>query len=160
MSTPIETNTEELQEILQTVYNLPNAGGSGSAKTDLIIKTANGFAFDSTSARNISFDPNAVISTYEKLTAGNEVRATLTGAMPLATYATEYETIATVQAERVMVHIEPWDQSKVLDVRFRVPSEYGHFSSDETEITIVHYNFSISDEGSVSLGGSVCWIEQ
>lgn len=31
MSTPIETNTEELQEILQTVNNLPNAGGGGSS---------------------------------------------------------------------------------------------------------------------------------
>lgn len=28
MSTPIENNTEELQEILQTVNNLPNLGGS------------------------------------------------------------------------------------------------------------------------------------
>lgn len=36
MSTPIETNTEELQEILQTVYNLPNAGG-GSSEPDLVI---------------------------------------------------------------------------------------------------------------------------
>jgi hypothetical protein len=31
MSTPIETNTEELQEILQTVNNLPNFGGGGSS---------------------------------------------------------------------------------------------------------------------------------
>jgi hypothetical protein len=31
MSTPIETNTEELQTILQTVNNLPNPGGSGSS---------------------------------------------------------------------------------------------------------------------------------
>jgi hypothetical protein len=31
MSTPIETNTEELQNILQTVNNLPNMGGSGSS---------------------------------------------------------------------------------------------------------------------------------
>lgn len=29
MSTPIETNTEELQEILNAVNNLPNAGGGG-----------------------------------------------------------------------------------------------------------------------------------
>lgn len=36
MSTPIETNTEELQEILNTVYNLPMAGG-GSSEPDLII---------------------------------------------------------------------------------------------------------------------------
>ena len=36
MATPIETNTEELQEILNTVYNLPMAGG-GSSEPDLII---------------------------------------------------------------------------------------------------------------------------
>lgn len=36
MSTPIESNTEGLQEILQTVYNLPMAGG-GSAEPDLVI---------------------------------------------------------------------------------------------------------------------------
>lgn len=36
MATPIETNTEELQEILQTVYNLPMAGG-GSSEPDLMI---------------------------------------------------------------------------------------------------------------------------
>lgn len=36
MATPIETNTEELQEILNTVYNLPMAGG-GSSEPDLVI---------------------------------------------------------------------------------------------------------------------------
>jgi hypothetical protein len=35
MSTPIETNTEELQEILKTVNNLPNLGGTNSA--DLLV---------------------------------------------------------------------------------------------------------------------------
>ena len=35
MSTPIETNTEELQEILNTVYNLPMAGGGDNY--DLVI---------------------------------------------------------------------------------------------------------------------------
>ena len=37
MGTPIETNTTELQEILQTVYNLPMAGG-GTSEPDLVIK--------------------------------------------------------------------------------------------------------------------------
>ena len=37
MSTPIETNTEELNEILQTVYNLPNRSSGGSAEPDLVI---------------------------------------------------------------------------------------------------------------------------
>lgn len=36
MATPIETNTSGLQEILQTVYNLPMAGG-GSSEPDLVI---------------------------------------------------------------------------------------------------------------------------
>ena len=37
MSTPIETNTEELQAVLQQVYNLPNRSG-GSTTPDLVIK--------------------------------------------------------------------------------------------------------------------------
>ena len=36
MSTPIETNTEDLREILQAVYELKNSGG-GSSKPDLVI---------------------------------------------------------------------------------------------------------------------------
>ena len=40
MSTPIETNTEELQEILQTVYNLPLAGGSGKVSWDCVIEAS------------------------------------------------------------------------------------------------------------------------
>ena len=38
MATPIETNTSELQEILQSVYNLPNANSGGSDTPDLVIK--------------------------------------------------------------------------------------------------------------------------
>ena len=37
MSTPIETNTEELQEILQQVYDLPNRN-SGGATWDMTIR--------------------------------------------------------------------------------------------------------------------------
>ena len=37
MSTPIETNTEELQGVLNRMYNLPNLGGSGSSAPDLVI---------------------------------------------------------------------------------------------------------------------------
>lgn len=38
MSTPIETNTEELQEILNTVYNLPNRNNGGSSsEPDLVL---------------------------------------------------------------------------------------------------------------------------
>ena len=38
MSTPIETNTEELQGVLNRMYNLPNLGGSGSVKPDLVLR--------------------------------------------------------------------------------------------------------------------------
>lgn len=38
MSTPIETNTEELQEILQQVYDLPNSNASGSSEPDLVLR--------------------------------------------------------------------------------------------------------------------------
>lgn len=36
MSTPIETNTEQLQEILRTVNNLPSVGGGGSFEIPVI----------------------------------------------------------------------------------------------------------------------------
>ena len=38
MSTPIETNTEELNEILQTVYNLPNRSSADSEGYDLLFR--------------------------------------------------------------------------------------------------------------------------
>ena len=89
MATPIETNTEELQEILQTVYNLPMAGG-GSAEPDLVItgipetETGNYFAWTSGSfsGRNygpdyVTFDQEKVIAAYEKLLSGKEVRVVL-----------------------------------------------------------------------------------
>lgn len=37
MATPIETNTEDLREILQAVYDLKNSAGGGSSEPDLVI---------------------------------------------------------------------------------------------------------------------------
>lgn len=76
MSTPIETNTEELQEILQTVYNLPMAGG-GSSEPDLVI------GFDDSNLEGIArpdqftFDQTAVVNTYNKLLSGETVNCVL-----------------------------------------------------------------------------------
>lgn len=53
----IETNTEELREILQTVYDLPNAGG-GSSEPDLVINLnmASGkYAFSAIAADDFSY---------------------------------------------------------------------------------------------------------
>ena len=79
MSTPIETNTEELREILQTVYNLPNAGGGGSAEPDLVITLdpAPDLGGMSGSDNNLSFDHDAVVNTYTKILSGQPVNCVL-----------------------------------------------------------------------------------
>ena len=70
MSTPIETNTEELQEILQTVYNLPNRSSGGSAEPDLVIGSTSGW-LDSTTASDTFYIKSGDISTVvEKLKQG------------------------------------------------------------------------------------------
>ena len=65
MSTPIETNTEELQEILQTVYNLPNAGGSGKVSWDCVL-TVNGTNLANSSVK-FSVESGSLRSVHEKL---------------------------------------------------------------------------------------------
>lgn len=77
MSTPIETNTEELQEILQTVYNLPMAGG-GSSEPDLVIKLDNPDWLQMTDHPELlTFNSEEVINTYNKLLSGESVNCML-----------------------------------------------------------------------------------
>lgn len=84
MSTPIETNTEELQEILQTVYNLPNAGG-GSASYDLTVNLSGDFwTSDSTSYNpadnlTVTYDAEEARNTAIKLAAGESVSVIVRG---------------------------------------------------------------------------------
>ena len=79
MATPIETNTEELQEILQTVYNLPMAGGS--SEPDLVITLDDS---DSGGINNhpekFSFNSDDVIGVYNKLLTGQTVNCVLNAA--------------------------------------------------------------------------------
>lgn len=77
MATPIETNTEELQEILNTVYNLPMAGG-GSAEPDLVIKLDNPDWLQMTNHPELlTFNSEEVINTYNKLLSGESVNCML-----------------------------------------------------------------------------------
>lgn len=77
MSTPIETNTEELQEILQTVYNLPNAGG-GSSEPDLVITLTESVMDGITNhPEKISFNSEEVVNAYTKLLSGETVNCVL-----------------------------------------------------------------------------------
>ena len=77
MSTPIETNTEELQEILQTVYNLPMAGG-GSSEPDLVIGLDTSDSQEITgSPEKLTFESADVINAYNKLLSGETVNCVL-----------------------------------------------------------------------------------
>ena len=76
MSTPMETNTEQLREILQQVYDLPEAG-SGGSEPDLVI------GFDDTNWEGLTgpdqftFEQTAVVATYNKLLTGQTVNCVL-----------------------------------------------------------------------------------
>lgn len=77
MATPMETNTEELQEILNTVYNLPMAGG-GSSEPDLVIKLDNPDWLQMTDHPELlTFNSEEVINTYNKLLSRETVNCVL-----------------------------------------------------------------------------------
>jgi hypothetical protein len=78
MSTPIETNTEELQEVLQQVYNLPNRSG-GSTTPDLVIPV-DFKSFETIEETDIGeVDSSAVIATQNKLSNGEAVNVLIKG---------------------------------------------------------------------------------
>lgn len=96
MSTPMETNTEQLREILQQVYDLPEAGNGGGSEPDLAIcpmlddGTSNYFRMKAGNfngrdcgPKYVTYDPEKVISVYEKLQAGKDVRVVFTGLLSL-----------------------------------------------------------------------------
>lgn len=84
MSTPIETNTEQLQEVLQQVYNLPNRSG-GSASYDLTVNLSGEFwTTDSTSYKpgdnlTVAYDAEEARNTAIKLAAGESVSVIVRG---------------------------------------------------------------------------------
>lgn len=133
MSTPIETNTEELQEILQTVYNLPMAGG-GSSEPDLVIygvpiaSTGDYFNFVSGSytggvygPQYITFDQEQVTAAYEKLISGKDVRAVFY--LPSVTL-NSWDGAWAVRYPAVRVIATHNDTPRRLAVRFDCASEF------------------------------------
>ena len=159
MSTPIETNTEELQEILQTVYNLPNAGG-GSSAPDLVITPGENFNFTKPNVNGtynvaqISFNASEVISSYEKLMAGKDVRAVLTGYVGLNSYSPRFMT--TQPAMRVLAYggASYGVDGNYLVVRFNVAHTYFFLSDDQGSLDI-DFRFHIDPTtGEVTLDGA------
>jgi hypothetical protein len=78
MSTPIETNTEQLQEVLQQVYNLPNRSGGGTTP-DLVVvvdgSTINDFS--TVDASLVSIKSGSVASAIQKIEGGQPANVLL-----------------------------------------------------------------------------------
>lgn len=70
MNTPIETNTEELQEVLQQVYNLPNRSG-GSTTWDCVITSDARPPLGGTS-HSFSVVSGSLLSVWEKVNRGEK----------------------------------------------------------------------------------------
>lgn len=72
MSTPIETNTEELQQAVQRVYNLPNIGGSGNAQPDLVIGLSMPIRYIAPTSENttVTIESGSLLAVAEAFRAG------------------------------------------------------------------------------------------
>lgn len=89
MSTPIETNTEELQDIVNRVYKLPNIGGSGSSAADLVIglnvantrlptsQTKNNPHFNKFTVDDISIESGSISTVAAKVQQGIPIKVLL-----------------------------------------------------------------------------------
>lgn len=75
MATPIETNTQELREVLEQVYNLPDRASGGSSEPDLVIgyREISDTHFGVESADQFSFDPADALNVANKLQRGEPV---------------------------------------------------------------------------------------
>lgn len=161
MSTPMETNTEQLREILQQVYDLPEAGMGGGSAPDLVITPGENFAFttpiyDTTyNVAQISFNASEVISSYEKLMAGKDVRAVLTGYITLNSYSPRFMT--TQPAMRVIAYggASYGAIGNYLVVRFNVVGTYFFLSKDQGSFGIEFRFYIDPTTGEVTLDGAV-----
>ena len=161
MSSPIKTNTEELQNILQQVYNLPDRS-SGSAEPDLVITPTEDFNINSVANNSnynitkIQFDQTAVISTYEKLAAGKDVRVTFTGLMYLNSFSPRFMT--TYTATRVIAYgTDVNSAGNWLVVRILATPTYVFLSADNGTCEL-EYRFLINpNTNEASLDSAVLW---
>lgn len=82
MSTPIETNTEQLQEVLQQVYNLPNRSGGGNSY-DLTINLSGNYwpgdSYDVATNLTATFEESDLRNIAEKITAGENASVIVRG---------------------------------------------------------------------------------
>ena len=157
MSTPIETNTEELQEILQTVYNLPNASG-GSSEPDLVIGlTESGMNGITGNTELFSFNSDEVVNAYAKLLSGETVNCVLN-----ADYFPNSGGKVKASSPHIIAYAEIVDNNSAfagtMTVHFNLWYSYGWTGS-----MLVIVGFYIHHDGTASLGfveatRSVGWV--
>lgn len=71
MSTPIESNTEELQEILQTVYNLPSRSGGSTTPDLVVVVDGSGHEYlDDITTSDVSIESGSLANAIEKIQSG------------------------------------------------------------------------------------------
>ena len=127
MSTPIESNTEQLQEVLQQVYNLPNRSG-GSTTPDLVV-VVDGISSDHTifdlSADDVSIESGSVEDAIAKMANGGYVKVLVKLSYRYWTYY-----YMNFVAENVVALIFE-DGSKRLNIRF---GPLFHYSSPDASM--------------------------
>lgn len=152
MSTPIETNTEELNEILQQVYNLPSRSGGGSAEADLTITTGDMFNLymlgdsDTMGVSHVTFDPAEVVSTYNKLKENKEVKVVLSGRSHMNSWSPKF-----------FVALHPYkvaasnygEDPEHLEVCFSYDT--GYLSEGNSRIAVVKYLFEVDTVNSTAV---------
>ncbi|MBR5820350.1 MAG: hypothetical protein IKY68_03770 [Alistipes sp.] len=86
MATPIETNTEGLNEILNQVYNLPNRS-SGSSEPDLVLYPKDNYIVAYGPKQNtVDFDQSQAVNVYKKVLAGEDVNVIISGRVQFNSY--------------------------------------------------------------------------
>ena len=153
--TPIETNTEELQEILQTVYNLPMAGG-GSSEPDLVITVDN--SSSSTTMNNhpekFAFNSDDAISVYNKLLTGQTVNCVLNSA-----YWPHSGGSFNASSPHVTALAKAYDSNSAragyLGILFNL---YGTYSNNFDAIYTVHLHFNITHSNTAVITEAFCFV--
>jgi len=133
MSTPIETNTEELQEILQQVYDLPNR--SGGSAWDMTIRchrdNIDDFGVINITTSDIAVDPTEVANTLSKIGNGESVNVRMLGRY-------RYGSLTTLGVF-TPTHIEHRNN---LEIAFFIDNNYEPYT---IMLTISSYNAEVSN---------------
>ena len=142
MSTPIETNTEQLQEVLQQVYNLPSRSG-GSTTPDLVLginaeNTKTGwYQLDESRLSDISIISGSVSAVAEKLKQGITPRILLKA---LEFYANNEWSIGLAEASQVAlraVETYPSDSYEQVRALFTVMNQPSHYRTPGYQVIVL-----------------------